>query len=49
MKHVITLGCLAGAAAMYAMGAELGAAILFAAGFLCELAFWKRALNSRKG
>ncbi|WP_098494000.1 hypothetical protein [Collimonas sp. PA-H2] len=48
MKHVITLGCLTGAVVMYILGLESGAAILFAAGILFEVAFWKRVLNLRK-
>lgn len=48
MKHLITLGCLAGAVVMYILGLESGAAFLFAIGILFEVAFWKRVLNLRK-
>lgn len=42
MKRLITLGCLAGALAMYAIGSESGVAIFFAASMIFELSFWKR-------
>jgi hypothetical protein len=45
MKHLITFGCLAGAVAMYISGLESGATVLFAAGIVCEVAFWKRVLK----
>ena len=48
MKHLITLGCLTAAVAMYILGLESGAAILFAIGILFEVTFWKRVLNLRK-
>ncbi|NKI72574.1 hypothetical protein GN109_24455 [Collimonas pratensis] len=43
MKYVITLGCLAGALAMYVLGSDTGVVAFFAAGMMLELCFWKRA------
>ncbi|MEO6921789.1 MAG: hypothetical protein ABI171_22485 [Collimonas sp.] len=45
MKHVITIGCLASAVVLYFAGLETGAAVLFAASIVFELAFWKRVLK----
>lgn len=45
MKHMITLGCLAGAVAMYALGSDTGVAIFFGTGLVLELCFWKRVLR----
>jgi hypothetical protein len=46
MKHLITLGFLIAAAAMYAFGSELGSGILVGLGMWSELVFWKRLLFS---
>lgn len=43
MKYVITLGYLAGALAMYALGSDTGVAAFFVAGIGLEICVWKRA------
>jgi hypothetical protein len=42
MKHLLTLLCLVGACACYALSFETGAAILFVAGAILEFTFWIR-------
>ena len=48
MKHLITLGFLIAAFAMYGIGQGPSAGILFCIGGVCELIFWKRIFNLRK-
>lgn len=47
LRHLITVGFVMASLAMYYFGMETGAALLFIAGMVCELVFWKR-LFSRK-
>ncbi|AMP06807.1 hypothetical protein [Collimonas pratensis] len=42
MKYVITLGCLAGALAMYVLGSDTGVTAFFVAGIGLEICAWKR-------
>lgn len=48
MKHLITLGFLIAAFAMYGIGQGASAGILLCIGGICELIFWKRLFNSFK-
>ena len=47
LRHLTTVAFLVASLAMYYFGLETGAALLFVAGMVCEIVFWKR-LFSRK-
>ncbi len=48
MRHLITVGFLIAAYAMYIVGSEVGSVILFALGAVSELIFFKRLLSPHK-
>lgn len=47
-RHLITVGFLMAALAMYYFGLETGAAVLFVAGMVCEIVFWKRLFRRKQ-
>jgi hypothetical protein len=47
-RHLITVGFLMASLAMYYFGLETGAAVLFVAGMVCEIVFWKRLFRRKR-
>jgi hypothetical protein len=46
-RHLITVGFLMASLAMYYFGLETGATVLFVAGMVCEVVFWKRLFRRK--
>lgn len=47
MRHLITVVFLMASLAMYYIGLDTGAALLYVAGMVCEIVFWKRLFRRK--